>query len=1575
MANIWGLRMVLHGVMMLALASLNHGQEADPCTVQTGDSQVILNLVESQGDQVDQLTSPVELPITGVPGTDIELEILPPDRREDRQFFKLSGKQVQLLEPLDRDQSDLSSLMFQLTCIDLQTRRRKTIPVVVTISDINDNPPVFQGNPYVITIPESTPINSIVFAGLKATDPDSNVNGQVEFHVVPGDGTPQDGFGIFEIDLPHQGLVKLAKKLDYEDVKTYYLNIQASDRAVDPEGRFTANTVLTINILDSDDLNPKFSESTYTARVTSGIVGGPLHVSPEKIRAEDQDTLRTAVKYSFADGSPASFHDVFTIDEDTGVVKQIQSADKSTVKLFDIVVKAEEQSDDKKFATARLLVQVHAEDVNPPVLVATSRVGFVPENSKIGTRVTDQRGQEIKFVVTDADHIGADDPAAKYDFEMTTNFFTVDEEGYLVVNDENLDRDPPNEDKLNFQIYAREADGARNTSAPLSMTINIQDVNDNAPSLASIRDVVLAAGTSRRVIAKLNATDNDLDKDLRFRLLKVTNNGKNKFAVNSRTGDVEVMAPVKTGERFSLSVAVVDKGGLSSEGVLEVRVNSGPNLRGPAFDQFLYEAKVSEGAPKFASVVTAQAKDPEGDPVRYSIIEGNDAGHFQIEESTGIIRAMHPLDRETLRRYSLVVRAEDPGGKFGTATVNIVVTDINDQNPFFVDLPYSFRVKEGETGASVGRVRAEDHDIGDNALIYYSVPDDSLFSIDAISGEIRTNADLDFERHSVHYLVVSANDGGKQSRIATATVTVLVQDTADEVPRFPTQVYEASVPENVKDYLVTTVMAEDLDSEPSVTYRLVQGDLDKFKIHPKSGVIRTTRGLDFERQSTFTLIVGTEESRLSGLDNLPGVTAEVQIKVEDRNDIPPMFTRSPRGNLIDVRNDARIGTIIGTVAATDADGTTPGNEVRYEITADGSSEKAVLYFGIDNERGDIRVRDDLTQELFDEYRLQIRAYDLGEPSLDSTIMVRVRVKQVITLSPEEGVGFIETSQFVEVPENLAEEALIKTLALSPRSDKAKGLKILCDVVSVRNHQDQEIPGMFYGRLNEEGHCDLIHGKGNLDRESDPNFKVEIKLNTLSAYANPKKMTAKVNVVLLDENDNAPQFIYNEDISRVVKDQYIVAIHDTLPINDLVFKVKAFDKDSGENSRLEYELRGDNIAQDYFAINSETGEVTNIDTFIGVSQEDLPFELIILVRDNPNDHSLSKTQQTILVVNLLRPGDGIVLTIADTPPNVMSQKKGELMELLQQNTNLLVTIDKMMPAMGKYGNGSCCKPLPRSTDVYFHVVDPNTNEILPFDHEKVQRSISSKQAASNLKYAIAGHLGVQAADVHEPYVSTYESASNASPIRTAGSTYEGFPTLLIIFGCLVFALAFVAICYLCFIKRKMITNEEKQTKMIVIPRYEPVFVEPSHKQYETQVLQMSVPIDDNDQIRSGPQVGSDSSFNLDSISYITKDRFSSMGDQSPMHSDSTEATRLSPGVGNQSGHYATVDGDEDRVTPIRNPLFGRSDDDEGLRRLSASTTNANVLFGEPRREFASSTPKRQSSSQELEETRPRGTTQL
>lgn len=62
-------------------------------------------------------------------------------------------------------------------------------------------------------------------------------------------------------------------------------------------------------------------------------------------------------------------------------------------------------------------------------------------------------------------------------------------------------------------------------------------------------------------------------------------------------------------------------------------------------------------------------------------------------------------------------------------------------------------------------------------------------------------------------------------------------------------------------------------------------------------------------------------------------------------------------------------------------------------------------------------------------------------------------------------------------------------------------------------------------------------------------------------------------------------------------------------------------------------------------------------------------------------------------------------------------------------------------------------------------------------------------------------------------------------------------------------------------------------MVVIPRYEPVFVEPNLKEYETQVLQMSVAIDDADSGDlkldfSNRSHVFDPGFNLDSVSYIT-----------------------------------------------------------------------------------------------------------
>jgi hypothetical protein len=110
-----------------------------------------------------------------------------------------------------------------------------------------------------------------------------------------------------------------------------------------------------------------------------------------------------------------------------------------------------------------------------------------------------------------------------------------------------------------------------------------------------------------------------------------------------------------------------------------------------------------------------------------------------------------------------------------------------------------------------------------------------------------------------------------------------------------------------------------------------------------------------------------------------------------------------------------------------------------------------------------------------------------------------------------------------------------------------------------------------------------------------------------------------------------------------------------------------------------------------------------------------------VRDNPESDDDSNTQRTMLVVNLLRPGDGLVMTVSSTPPEKMREKKAELARLLQQQTGLVISVDRVTASMRPHAdNGTCCRAHPGDTDVYFHATDPNTNQILGYDHPKVQR---------------------------------------------------------------------------------------------------------------------------------------------------------------------------------------------------------------------------------------------------------------
>lgn len=515
------------------------------------------------------------------------------------------------------------------------------------------------------------------------------------------------------------------------------------------------------------------------------------------------------------------------------------------------------------------------------------------------------------------------------------------------------------------------------------------------------------------------------------------------------------------------------------------------------------------------------------------------------------------------------------------------VTDINDKNPEFdeTDIPYMFTVPEGQPNATVGTVHATDADEGINAEITYSLPADVPFRIDGKSGAIRTRSALDYETQTEYRFVVTAKDGAPDARLGTASVTVRVLDVADEVPRFADTLIEVRVPENLADHAVTKVHAHDPDTVREVTYTLRRGPADLFRVDAATGQVYTQPqrgGLDYERERRHELIIGT----LENAGDAAGDTVRVRVEVEDRNDVAPVFVSVPEA--VTVADDQPIGTVVAAMPAIDGDGTAPANVVRYEMVGRG---KALKYFQVDADTGAVRLRDELHKEADTEYQVDVRAFDLGEPSLSAVATLPVYVRHVfadgdgpnanadagggaaaaaanrVTGAGEDsaaydssfssagsgpeaggagvgmGLAFSDDSYTASVPETLAANGTVKVLqiinahkARGKGATSVAGAAFACvlsapdaDEESEHNggggdddDDDASIAAMF--RVQAIDHACAVTLRQPLDYETRTAHTLRVQLTSGKYMVNGHRSVATLHVLVLDANDNAPEFV-------------------------------------------------------------------------------------------------------------------------------------------------------------------------------------------------------------------------------------------------------------------------------------------------------------------------------------------------------------------------------------------------------------------------------------------------------------------
>ncbi|XP_015263901.1 PREDICTED: cadherin-22 [Gekko japonicus] len=419
-------------------------------------------------------------------------------------------------------------------------------------------------------------------------------------------------------------------------------------------------------------------------------------------------------------------------------------------------------------------------------------------------------------------------------------------------------------------------------------------------------------GTEPLYVGKIHSDSDEGDGSIKY---TISGEGAGTiFLIDELTGDIHATERLDREQKtfYTLRAQARDRQTnqlLEPESEFVIKVQD-VNDSEPRFLGGPYIGSVAELSPIGTSVMQVMASDAD-DPtygssarVVYSVLEGE--RHFTVDSQTGVIQtAVANLDRETQDRYEVVIRATDMagqlGGLSGSTTVTIVITDVNDNPPRFPQKMYQFSIAEtAPVGTLVGRVKAEDSDVGENTDMTYQVKDEAglgafRVTTDGHSQEalLSLQKPLDFEAQPVHTVVVEALNKFTDPRFADlgtfrdqAIVRVTVLN-VDEPPEFQPPHGPMEVPEDaLVGSVVGTVTALDPDAPDSpIRYAIDQSsDLEHiFDIDPERGTIVTGKLLDRETAGWHNITVLAMEA-----DNHGKVSRmSLQIRILDVNDNPP----------------------------------------------------------------------------------------------------------------------------------------------------------------------------------------------------------------------------------------------------------------------------------------------------------------------------------------------------------------------------------------------------------------------------------------------------------------------------------------------------------------------------------------------------------------------------------------------------------------------------------------------------------------------------------------------------------------
>ncbi|XP_056635801.1 protein dachsous [Diorhabda sublineata] len=1039
--------------------------------------------------------------------------------------------------------------------------------VKIQITDVNDNHPIFYPSEYNVSLGEngsssSTTIPVVIVA---ATDSDSGKFGTITYKIVSGNDA-----GVFRIEKSTGEIfINRPTLLSARGQPYHRLNISAVDGG---NLKSLKDAEVYISVIDSTQRPPIFEHPRYIYTVSENVWKNTV-IGTVKATVFN-NVGRSNVRYSIYSGDPDG---LFSIDSLTGVIATASNLDHETKSSVLLNVQA---TSGEPPVYGHTQVNIEIEDVNdnaPEFDSSIVRIS-VPENVEIGSPLYSAHAKD-----KDSGSNGI------VNYKIINNpysgLFKVDTKNGDLTITRRLDYETSQRHSL---VITATDNGAPSLSSNLTVLVEVQDVNDNAPvferneySLSILES--LAINTQ---ILQLTAIDADSGNNARITYRLITSNSSHDtdnqeiFGIFPNNGWIYLRAPLdrETKDKYVLTVAATDNGTPSETTTTKVLLEIlDANDNDPVFGNDSYEFSIEENLGRGTLVGKVSATDADigqNAAIRYSLIPSNSS--FQINQISGEITTKESLDREQKQSHDIVVEARDQGVPSRSIRKTIVVTvlDVNDNAPEIVDPQEDvISVREEQPiGTEVVRIRAVDLDNGLNASITYSVVKNrdydghNVFSIDPVTGIIKTRAVLDHEEKTIYRLGIAATDGGQPPKETVRILRIEVLDLNDNRPTFTSSSLVFRVKEDAPiGYVVGSISVSEPTHENSlngaggyVTYTLTSLSTDvlndAFDIDRSTGTLVVSRQLDRETQSEYKLEVRALDT--SAMNNPQSSAVTVRIDVADVNDNPPKWSQDPI--TIQLNENTDIGTAIYNFTASDHD-TGTNSDLRYGLTEqfprDGS-------FSIDSLTGTLILTSKLDFETTQEYTLIVSATDQSY-NVSERLTASVTAKISILDTNDNPPVFVTPLTVVYIPDTTI---IGMTITHIVAIDKDSGDNGKVSYVITNGNEE----GIF--SLGYDTGCLTLAKPLSGDRK---NFVLNITANDRGSPT--RKATVELKLMVRGSVDSVPKFL---------EAQYMIEVSEDVAVGSVVTKMSAKSGFVTEGHNLTFVLPSDET----FDIISSTGEV-------------------------------------------------------------------------------------------------------------------------------------------------------------------------------------------------------------------------------------------------------------------------------------------------------------------------------------------------------------------------------------------------